>query len=77
MTGPGHGTWTIERRNATWVVGRGSSAQPAAALVEVSSECLWRVATRGITVETAREHATISGDQTLGPAVLNLVAIIR
>jgi hypothetical protein len=77
VTGPGHGIWTIGRRNATWVVGRGWSAQSATALVEVSSECLWRGATRGITVETAREHATISGDQTLGSAVLNLVAIIR
>ncbi|MCW2911345.1 MAG: hypothetical protein JWL68_6134, partial [Actinomycetia bacterium] len=30
-----------------------------------------------VTVETAREQTTISGDQTLGSAVLNLVAIIR
>jgi uncharacterized protein (TIGR03083 family) len=77
VTGPGHGTWTIERRNAAWAVDRGPPMLPAAALVEVSSECLWRVATRGITVETAREQAAISGDQTLGSAVLNLVAIIR
>jgi hypothetical protein len=33
--------------------------------------------TRGITVETARERATIAGDQDLGSAVLTLVAIIR
>jgi hypothetical protein len=35
------------------------------------------VATRGITVETARERATVTGDQALGSAVLTLVAIIR
>jgi hypothetical protein len=35
------------------------------------------VATRGIPVETARERAAISGDQALGSAALNLVAIIR
>jgi hypothetical protein len=77
VTGPGHGTWTIERRNTTWAVDRGSSEQPAAALVQLPSECLWRVATRGVTVETAREQTSIAGDQTLGSAVLNLVAIIR
>jgi uncharacterized protein (TIGR03083 family) len=77
VTGPGGGNWTIQRRNTTWAVDRGSSAQPATALVEIPSECLWRVATRGVTVETAREQTTISGDQTLGSAVLNLVAIIR
>jgi hypothetical protein len=77
VTGPGSGDWTIMRRPGTWVVGRGSAAQPAAALVQISSGCLWRVATRGITVQDARAQATISGDQTLGSAVLNLVAIIR
>lgn len=77
VTGPGGGTWTIQRHAATWAVGRGSPTQPAAVLVQVSSEGLWRIATRGITVEAARDQATISGDQELGLAALSLVAIIR
>ena len=77
VTGPGGGNWTIQRRAATWAVGRGSPTQPAAVLVEVSSEGLWRVATRGITLEAARDQVTISGDQELGLAALSLVAIIR
>ena len=56
---------------------RGRSAQDGAALVRLSADTLWRVATRGITVETARERATIAGDRDLGSAVLTLVAIIR
>jgi hypothetical protein len=55
---------------------RGSPTQPGA-LVRLPSGCLWRVATRGITVEDARAQTVISGDQALGAAVLNLVAIIR
>jgi hypothetical protein len=35
------------------------------------------VATRGITVEGARERASVAGDQDLGSAVLTLVSIIR
>ena len=77
VTGPGSGDWTIKRRHGTWVVGRGSPVRPAAARVQISSGCLWRVATRGITVQDTRAQATISGDRTLGSAVLNLVAIIR
>ena len=76
VTGTGGGNWTAQRRNRIWTVNRGPATQPAA-LVQLPSDCFWRVAIRGITVETAREQALISGDQTLGAAVLNLVAIIR
>jgi uncharacterized protein (TIGR03083 family) len=77
VSGPGGGSWTARRQDSTWAVDHGSSTQPAAALVRISSDCLWRVATRGITVEAAREQAVISGDQELGLAALSLVAIIR
>lgn len=77
VTGPGGGSWTIQRQQIGWAVDRGSPTGPAAALVQLSSESLWRVAIRGITVEAAREQASISGDQALGSAVLTLVAIIR
>lgn len=56
---------------------RGPRAQDAAARVRLSAGTLWRVATLGITVETARERATVTGDEALGSAVLSLVAIIR
>lgn len=76
VTGTGGGNWTAQRRNTIWTVDRGPATQPAA-LVQLPSDDFWRVATRVITVETAREQALISGDQALGAAVLNLVAIIR
>ena len=76
VTGAGGGNWTAQRRNTIWTVDRGSATQPAA-LVRLPSDDFWRVATRVITVETAREQAHISGDQALGAAVLNLIAIIR
>jgi hypothetical protein len=77
VTGPGGGSWTFRRQEATWAVDRGPFAQDAAALVRLSADTLWRAATRGITVETARKRATIAGDEDLGSAVLTLVAIIR
>lgn len=77
VTGPGGGAWTIQRQDATWAVDRGSPPQPAAARVRLSSDTLWRVATRGISVEAAHVGAAISGDRALGSAVLHMVAIIR
>lgn len=77
VTGPGRGTWTVLRRSAIWTVDRGAPARRADALIRLSSDCLWRVATRGITVRDARTRTTISGEQALGTAALNLVAVIR
>jgi uncharacterized protein (TIGR03083 family) len=77
VSGPGGGTWAIQRQDAGWAVDASSSGLASAALVRLSADTLWRVATRGITVGTARERSVISGDQTLGLAVLTLVAIIR
>jgi uncharacterized protein (TIGR03083 family) len=76
VTGTGGGDWTAQRRNTIWTMDRGPATRPVA-LIQLSSGDFWRVATRGITVETARERALISGDPALGAAVLNLVAIIR
>jgi len=77
VTGPGGGSWTVQRQDATWALDRGSPARQADALVQLSSDCLWRVATRGIPVEAAREQAVLSGDRALGSAMLHLVSIIR
>jgi uncharacterized protein (TIGR03083 family) len=79
VTGPGAGAWTVWRRDDDWAVSRGlaSANDAVAAQVELSSACLWRVATRGISVQAAREQATVSGDETLASAVLSLVSIVR
>jgi uncharacterized protein (TIGR03083 family) len=82
VTGPGAGAWTVWRRDGDWAVARGPdrespAAQPAAAEVGLSSGCLWRLATRGISVQAAREQATVSGDEALASAVLSLVSIVR
>jgi uncharacterized protein (TIGR03083 family) len=76
VTGPGGGSWTILRLGAAWAVSRDQAAEPDA-LMRLSSDTLWRVATRGITPARARERALVSGDEVLASAALNLVAIIR
>jgi uncharacterized protein (TIGR03083 family) len=77
VTGPGGGDWTVLRRAGWWSLDSGEPDGRPAARVEISSDGLWRVATRGIPVDAALRQATISGDQVLGAAVLHLVSIIR
>jgi uncharacterized protein (TIGR03083 family) len=77
VTGPGSGAWTVCRRDRTWVIDRGTPDQRPAAQLRLSSDCLWRVATRGITVEAAEQQAAITGDRELAATALTLVSIIR
>jgi uncharacterized protein (TIGR03083 family) len=77
VTGPGGGDWTARRADGFWALDRGAPGGRPAALTEVSADCLWRVATRGITVDAALGRATVSGDRALGAAVLSLVSIVR
>ena len=77
VTGPGGGDWTARRAEGLWALDRGPAAAPPGTRVEISADGLWRVATRGITVDAALRQATITGDQALGTAVLSLVSIIR
>jgi uncharacterized protein (TIGR03083 family) len=77
VTGPGGGDWTARREEGFWALARGPAAGPPGARVEICADGLWRVATRGITVDEALRQATITGDQALGTAVLSLVSIIR
>jgi len=75
--GPGGGNWVVSRDDAGWSIGHGAAARQAAARVTLSSDTLWRVATRGIGVETALANARITGDRALAAAAMSLVSIIR
>jgi len=76
VTGPGGGSWSAAVPSGRWAISRDPCADPGA-VVRVSSDTLWRVATRGITVDEALTRADIAGVRPLGTAALALVAIIR
>lgn len=76
ITGPGGGEWTVTRQEADWAIRPGRCPEPKA-VARLSSDLLWRVATRGISVQAALEQARIDGARELGAAALSLVSIIR
>jgi uncharacterized protein (TIGR03083 family) len=75
VPGPAGGQWAAARRIDRWSLDD-DAAGVVAADVEIGAETLWRLATRGITVQTAGKLATTHGDATLSNAVLEIVSIV-
>jgi hypothetical protein len=46
------------------------------ATVTIPQEIAWRVFTKGIARDEAREHVGVTGDAALGSHVLNMLAIV-
>jgi uncharacterized protein (TIGR03083 family) len=75
VSGECGGTWLLCRQADRWALGKGD-AGGAAACVTIPQDLAWRIFTRGIDRETAREQVEIQGDPRLGEKVLHLTAIV-
>jgi uncharacterized protein (TIGR03083 family) len=75
VTEPLAESWTITAAAGGWRLGKGA-APDAAAQVTMDQDTAWRVFTKGMTSETARQRAVLQGDLTLADQVLTLVAIM-
>ncbi|WP_328498700.1 maleylpyruvate isomerase family mycothiol-dependent enzyme [Streptomyces sp. NBC_00414] len=76
VPGPAGGRWAAVRHSDRWALADDPPAV-VAAKVEIDADTLWRLATRGISVPTARGRATTYGDAALTSAVLDIVSIVR
>ena len=74
ITGPAGGAWAL-RRAEDWQLYAGH-ADAAAATVALDQEVAWRLFTNGMSRDEARRHLVLTGDETLGAAILNMVAIM-
>jgi hypothetical protein len=74
--GPGGGRWSAVRRHDRWRLDP-LDGRAADAVVRLSPDTLWRLGSRGVTPEQARERAVVSGDEQLATAALQLLSIIR
>lgn len=75
ITGEAGGVWTVVRESDRWELYSGS-AGAVQAQIEMPQEIAWQVFTRGISKETARQYAALSGDMILAEKVLTATAII-
>lgn len=74
IAGPAGGDWTI-RREGKWRLFEGAPAE-ADARVDLPQDIAWRLFTKGIAPDDARESAILTGDQRLGARLFDTVAII-
>lgn len=74
VTGPAGGVWAAAVTGGRWLPVPEAGAP--AATVRTDQDTLWRLATRGITVEQARARARLEGDPGLTEAATTLLAIV-
>lgn len=75
ITGEAGGQWVARRGEARWVIRPGSDHAPTAS-VTLDQDSAWRLFTRGMTPQQARQGATLSGDPVLTTSALNTVSIL-
>ena len=69
------GSWYLLRETAAWTL----IAAPAGEKISettITQEIAWRIFTKGITREEAREQVRVSGDAKTGLHVLNMISIV-
>lgn len=74
VLGPAGGRWGAVRRDGRWQMTRPQGEPTAHAAMD--QDTFWRLATRGITVEQARQRSTTSGDAELTKAITALLAVV-
>ncbi|WP_454197445.1 maleylpyruvate isomerase family mycothiol-dependent enzyme [Nocardia sp. Marseille-Q1738] len=75
ITGPAGGRWTAESDGQSWTLTTSHTVKPAAS-VRMDQDTLWRLASRGITVETARQRSELHGDRELAESATTLLAVV-
>ena len=75
ITGEAGGQWLARRNAEGWVVAPGQGEAPTAA-VTLDQDSAWRLFTRGLSPDIARQHASLSGNQVLASRTLETVSIL-
>lgn len=75
IPGAAGGEWTLRREGEGWRLYQGRSAG-AAATMTLAAGTAWRLFTRGLSPEEARERATLMGDTDLAGPLFSAVAIL-
>lgn len=75
ISGPCGGRWVLSRGSLGWGLENLSEGE-FASRVRIPQELAWRVFTKGIDRQSARERVEIEGNRELGEKVLQLTAIV-
>jgi uncharacterized protein (TIGR03083 family) len=76
ITGDCGGEWRIRRHDDGWSFAAAVDRSSVRATTAIPQDLAWRIFTKGLTPSEARPHVVISGDERLGAAVLDMIAIV-
>ncbi|OLO99480.1 hypothetical protein BVU76_25590 [Mycolicibacterium porcinum] len=76
VTGAAGGHWAVISEGAQWNL-RAEPVSDPDATIRMDQDTLWRLASRGITVEQGRERADLHGDRQLAEAAASLLAVVH
>lgn len=75
ISGPAGGAWTLVRNPDGWVLSHGRDREPAAN-VQLDQEIAWKLFSKGLSDQAARQHIRIEGDRRLGEPVFRSLAVM-
>jgi uncharacterized protein (TIGR03083 family) len=75
ITGGSGGDWSVVRHQERWQLYEGKPPQPHAQVV-LGEDDAWRLFTKGVSKDAARQRALLLGDQELAMQMLETVSII-
>ena len=75
VRGEAGGDWTLRRQSPGWSLFTGRDDHPAAR-VSLDQENAWRLFSKGLSPEAARQSVGIEGDPRLGEPVFGALAIM-
>jgi uncharacterized protein (TIGR03083 family) len=75
ITGPAGGEWTLGQESDGWRLFVGSAPAPDATAT-LSDDTAWRLFSKGLDADAARQRVRIEGDQALGATVLDTLAVL-
>ena len=75
ITGEAGGEWSLLRQGGRWDL-FGGEASGATTKICLDQDTAWRMFTKGIGVDEARQRLTISGDKEMGEPFLHMVSIM-
>jgi uncharacterized protein (TIGR03083 family) len=75
VAGDGGGTWHLLRENTGWRLVSESNERETA-LTVIPQEIAWRIFTKGISRESAKEQVELTGDLELASHILSMISIV-
>jgi uncharacterized protein (TIGR03083 family) len=76
IDGASGGDWFLSRDHDCWTLSTNADAHRIVSTTTIPEEIAWRIFTKGIDRENARQRVAITGDEQIGSAVLGSIAIV-